>query len=131
MHVKQCLVNLIFVSFGVIAEADHPSLFAFSLTRSPETTQVIKFQKIAQEQTRCLRQARVELDQEKADSEYLRKEVARLKKDQESYKRALDETRDKLAAKADPVSPHEIEQLRKANVDLQVRESLILLTYKN
>ena len=35
-----------------------------------------------------------------------------------------------MAAKADPVSPHEIEQLRKANVDLKVRESLILRTKK-
>ena len=41
---------------------------------------MIKFQKIAQEQSKCLRQTRVELDQEKAESEYLRQEVNRLKK---------------------------------------------------
>ena len=88
--------------------------------RSPETTQVIKFQKIAQEQAKCLRQTRVELDQEKAESEYLKQEVKRLKKDRDGVKRCLEETRESLAAKADPVSPHEIEQLRKTNMDLQV-----------
>ena len=54
--------------------------------RSPETTQVIKFQKIAQEQARCLRQTRVELDQEKAESEYLKQEVERLKKDRDGVR---------------------------------------------
>ena len=56
------------------------------ILRSPETTQVIKFQKIAQEQAKCLRQTRVELDQEKAESEYLKQEVERLKKDRDGVR---------------------------------------------
>ena len=83
--------------------------------RSPQTTQVLKFQKIAQEQIDCLRQTRVELDQEKAESEFLKSEVERLKKDKEAFKKQLDEAKQKLNSKADPISTAEIEELRRSN----------------
>jgi len=90
---------------------------------SPQTTQIVKLQKALAENTRSLRQTRMELDQEKAEGENLKQEVSRKATENDHLKRQLKESKDKLtkaaAADTDAVSPQEVQELKKANANLR------------
>ena len=69
--------------------------------RSQTTNQIVKYQKIVDEQTRKIRDCQVELDQEKTETLFLRKEVEKLQTERERLKRNLENSRQNLLRQAD------------------------------
>ena len=65
------------------------------------TNQIVKYQKIVEEQTRKIRDTQVELDQEKTETLFLRKEVEKLQSEREKLKRSLESSRQNLLRQAD------------------------------
>ena len=64
--------------------------------RSQSTNQIVKYQKIMEEQTRKMRDIQVDLDQEKSETLFLRKEVEGLQSDRERLKKSLEDARQNL-----------------------------------
>jgi hypothetical protein len=64
--------------------------------RSQTTNQIVKYQKIMEEQKRKMRDIQVGLDQEKSETLFLRKEVEGLQSDRERLKKSLEEARQNL-----------------------------------
>merc|ERR1711909_185940 len=62
----------------------------------PVTNQISKFQRIADEQTKLLRQTRVELDVEKMETQALVQEKEELVKERKNLRESLDQARQKL-----------------------------------
>ena len=69
--------------------------------RSQTTNQIVKYQKIVDEQTRKIRDTHVELDQEKTETLFLRKEVEKLQLERDRLKRSLENSRQNLLRQAD------------------------------
>ena len=64
--------------------------------RSQNTNQMVKYQKIMEETNRKMRDIQVDLDQEKSETLYLRKEVETLQVERDRLKRSLEDARQKL-----------------------------------
>ena len=64
--------------------------------RSQSTNQIVKYQKVMEEQTKKMRDIQVDLDQEKSETLFLRKEVEGLQSDRERLKKSLEDARQKL-----------------------------------
>ena len=64
--------------------------------RSQTTNQTVKYQKIMEEQTRKMRDIQVDLDQEKSETLWLRKEVEELQSEREKLKKSLEDARQNL-----------------------------------
>ena len=64
--------------------------------RSQQTSQMVRYQKIAEEQMKKMRDTQVELDQEKTETLYLRKEVEKLQVERDKLKRSLEDARQNL-----------------------------------
>ena len=64
--------------------------------RSQTTNQMVKYQKIVDEQNRKMRDIQVDLDQEKSETLFLRKEVEKLQVDRDRLKRSLEDARQNL-----------------------------------
>ena len=64
--------------------------------RSQQTSQMVRYQKIADEQMKKMRDTQVELDQEKTETLYLRKEVEKLQIERDKLKRSLEDARQNL-----------------------------------
>ena len=79
------------MSFGTPKRSTGSPLQEFM--RSQTTNQIVKYQKVMEEQTRKMRDIQVELDQEKTETLYLRKEVENLQTDRDKLKRSLEEAR--------------------------------------
>ena len=69
--------------------------------RSQSTSQIVKYQKIVDEQARKIREGQVELDQEKTETLYLRKEVEKLQIEREKLKKSLESSRQNVLRQAD------------------------------
>ena len=57
---------------------------------------MVRYQKIAEEQMKKMRDTQVELDQEKSETLYLRKEVEKLQVERDKFKRSLEDARQNL-----------------------------------
>ena len=64
--------------------------------RSQTTHQIVKYQKIMEEQTKKMRDIQVDLDQERTETLFLRKEVENLQSERERLKKSLEEARQNL-----------------------------------
>ena len=69
--------------------------------RAQTTNQLVKYQKIVDEQRRKIREGQVELDEEKTETLYLRKEVEKLQIEREQLKKSLENSRQNVLRQAD------------------------------